>query len=442
MTSPPPGGPPRSMEGVLLSRTVADSSRTQRHALAAIGELQALRQGSPQEQDLAWYYLQFGLGWVHTVKWEGQPVTRGRWVTPREVGHHLGIGSDGPHVLSITPAGAWVPWAVVDVDTKSRYHPGSEEGEGIEPVKIALTAIGLLEPLEIQSSHSDGVHLWYPLDRPTHALTIARAMRAACFAAGLQVADGVLEFRPNDKASGSNFATIRAPLTGEGNAIWVPGVGLVEELSLLRYLWEQAQGSNQLTPLDHSLNRRGQLPPRSQQPGRCLQGARDRLTEGFTGPGQTEALKLAALQVAGLLEGLSDPEVIRRRCVELVSGAPGFYHHCRHRREVESGRAWGSRSLAMAAAMTPGGYRGTWKERANKKAADHATERALAAIEAARATGIRYRSDKAATDAMQAQGAPARSWWHKPANAAALASLRELVGPREREAPRSAQKAA
>ena len=87
--------------------------------------------------------------------------------------------------------------------------------------------------------------------------------------------------------------------------------------------------------------------------------------------------------------------------------------------------------------MVPGGYQGTWKEKANQKAADGATSRALEALEAVRSAGCLYRSTKAATDAMQAQGAPARSWWHKPANAAALASLRELVRPCPSDARRS-----
>jgi hypothetical protein len=37
----------------------------------------------------------------------------------------------------------------------------------------------------------------------------------------------------------------------------------------------------------------------------------------------------------------------------------------------------------------PGGYEGTWKQRANTRSADEATSRALKALEVAQATGAR-----------------------------------------------------
>lgn len=439
------GGPLESLEGLLHSRTTAASARTQRSALVAIGELEALRRGSPEDQALAWYYMHFALGYAFTVKRNGQPVTRKGWRTPRQVGDHLGFGDKAPHVLSVSPAGPITTWAVVDVDESSRYHPGSPDGEGIEPVGAALARIGLREPLEFQSSHSEGIHLWFPLAEAVPTLTLARQMLAACRAADLEVRGGVLELRPNEKAPGADYLTIRAPMTGEGNALWVEGFGLVEDdLAVLRLSWERAQGSNQLTPSEVLSNTRGPFrtkPAHGRESGGGLRGAVDRLAEGFTGPSQTRELSLAALQVAGLLERLADPEAIRQRCADLVSSAPGFALFCSHQQEVLSGRYWDRTSLARAASMEPG-YRGTWKERANLKAADYATQRAHAAIEAARATGIRYRSDRAAFEALQGHGAPARSWWRRPANAAALASLRELVGPCQPEAPRSTQEAA
>jgi hypothetical protein len=435
-------GDPAEIAGLLIERLTSASPRQQRAALVAMSEFETLDQGTAPEQDSAWYYLHFGLGWTFATKPHGTiSTTHGKRKTPREVAAHLGVGSEAPHYLAVSPAGRLTTWAVADIDSGSRYHPASVDGEGIEPVKDALALIGLVEPLEIQSSDDrnggpNGIHLWYPLAEATHTLTLARQMESACRSAGIEIRDGVLELRPNDK-TGPNFKTIRAPLTGEGNALWC-GEGhnwaLCEELARFRQEWERVQGANRLAPLPGNLlNTRGQLPPRGKNTGR-LRAAQKRLAEGFTGPCQTEELKLAALQVAGLVEGLGDPERIRDRCAALVSQAPGFTRFCRSQREILSGRAWCRRSLDKAAAMAPGGYAGTWQEAANKRSADEATSRALKALGTAQASGTLYRSELAAVTALKALGGPARSWWYKSPNIAALEAMRSLVSPSPLEA--------
>lgn len=417
------------MEALLHSRISADSPRTQRQALAAIGELQALRQGSAEEQFLAWYYLHLGLGYSHTIKRNDQPVTIKGWMAPNLVGKHLGIGGGSPRVLSVAPAHT-TTWAVVDIDEGSRYHPASAGGEGEAPVRAALASIGLVEPLEFQSSSSTGVHLWYPLGEAVRTFDLARALQAACRGAGLDLRGGVLELRPNVKGHDADYLTIRAPLTGEGNGLWVDGLGLCDDLKVLRLFWEKAQAMNRLDPSAESHRLRGDASPYRQGPcqgPRTLQQALDRLAEGFTGPGQTQELKLAALQVAGILEGLSNPDVIRERCVELVSSAPGFAQFCGHQGEISSGRAWCRSALLKAARAVPGGYEGTWKQRANTSKAQGAAERALKAIEVARAGNCCYRSEREAIEALRGQGGPARSWWKHPRNQEALQSLKELL---------------
>jgi hypothetical protein len=325
MPSPLHGGPLSDLEGLLQSRSASESAAEQRQALAAIGQLEALRQGSAQDQDLRWYYLTFCLGWGFTTGPKERRVTGHGRRLPRDIGKHLGMGTNEPRFLGVRPAGTVTTWAMVDIDTRSRYHPASDEGEGVEPVRSALAAIGLRESLEVQSSHSEGVHLWFPLPQAVPTLALARDMEAACLAAGLEVRDGVLELRPNVKAGG-DYRSIRAPLTGEGNALWVDGLGLDTDLAVFRSFWEGAQGSNRLAPHGGLLNTRRQLSP-TKPTGRRLREALDRLAEGFTGPGQTDDLKLAALQIAGLVEGLQCPDAIGRRCAELLSLAPGFAQH-------------------------------------------------------------------------------------------------------------------
>ena len=70
-----------------------------------------------------------------------------------------------------------------------------------------------------------------------------------------------------------------------------------------------------------------------------------RLAEGFSGPGQTQEISLAALIVARMAEGVGSVQHLRKRLVELVTNAPGFQQHCDHKQEIETGRFWSQATL-------------------------------------------------------------------------------------------------
>ena len=404
-----------------MSRLLRTNVQEIQQVRCAIEQLDRLQQGDQEQQALAWYFLNFAQGYGYLIRHQESLSSRPGWLTPQQLGPHLGVGGAQPHYLAVRPA-SWSTWALIDIDEGSRYHPMSLDGEGDLPVKQALSAIGLSQPIEIQSSTSSGMHLLYPLAEIAETWPLAKSMEQCLIAADLEIKPGVLELRPNCKRWDAQYQAIRAPLTGEGNSFWAPefsDFGLHDDLVLFWRLFCQLRQHNRFKPMDYqrhpprvcSPNRRG--PVRSEG---ALAAAQARLKQGFTAAGQTNELTFLAQQIARLMEGLDSTEALRRRCIELVSQAPGFLEFCDHQREVLDGSYWADQTLRKTLTFVPGGYEGTWRQRCNQQRADEASERALKAIQRAVEAGLRFRSLNAAIAHLRAQGGPAASWWKHPKN--------------------------
>ncbi len=414
----------------IKERAARKNSKTAKHAEQALVELKTLGEGGYYEQLVRWYFLMFCTCYGYAVKVEGGVRTRNSWLQPNEICHHIGNGYNKPNYLAVRPSSPVTGWAAIDIDIGSRYHPSSEDGEGIEPVLAAMRMIGLRKPLEMQSSSSGGIHLWYPLKVTVKTWELALAMRWACSSKGLEVENGIIELRPNAKNYNSDYLTIRSPMTGEGNAVWIEGIGLVDELSAFKNVWKSTSGYNCLIRSDnwkeeYLVEKRRINASAERKNG--LKMAEETLAKGFTGPGQTQGIKLAALQKARLIENIDNIDDLRSRTYELIVRAPGYEEFCGHKAQISSGRLLSQAELKKTLSLAPGGYNGTWKEVANVKRADDAHARAEQGINDAIAQAITFGSEQAAIQFMKANGGPSRSWWKKPKNAAVLARLHELI---------------
>ena len=410
-------------------RTFKKSHHTQKAAEKAKRELEQMRKGSALEQLCAWYFSEICSGYGYVIRTEDGLRSRHGWVTPKQLLKHLG-GFQQPTYLAIRPPSPWTNWAVIDIDEGSRYHPLSEEGEGVEPVLEALESIGLEVGLEFQSSTTGGMHVWFPIKNAVGTWDLAVAIQHALTEAGLKIKNGVLEVRPNQRSYNSQYQAIRAPLTGEGNALFVEEIGLTEELCVLKQKWIKAKAINQfVTPGKYncksicSSNRRGQ---RGNQ-GKLIQ-AQERVNTGFTGRGQTNELKLACLQVARLIEGLETIEEIRVRVIELLTQAPGFEKYCSHKREIRSGKYLTKGEPEKALDLRPGGYENTWKEKANQKRHEQARARAEKLLTDLQRNEYLLPDVSSAFRLARTMGAPGKSWWYKPDNLDLLQALKRSIG--------------
>ena len=416
----------------LYQRLERPNQKERRVVSGCIQELEVLLAGTQEQQALAWFFLHFGQGYGYVIRNGQSLVSRQGWLTPLQIGRHLGAIDHQPHYLGIRPAAA-TTWVLIDIDEGSRYHPQSMDGEGELPIKEALSRNGLKKPIEIQSSFSEGIHLLYPLPQLMNTWELANELEQALIGANIQVKQGILELRPNAKNYESNYQAIRAPLTGEGNAFWAPehsDFGLLENLVLFKQMYCSIQKFNSWEPPRNqshfiagcSPNRRGPVTSKG-----VLETGRKRLEEGFTGPKQTNELTFIAQQHARLVEGFDTLQGLRHRCSELISNAPGFAEFCGHQKQILDGCYWTDKTLLKALAMSPGGYIGTWREKSNQNRSEEALRRALAAIQQAEEEGATFKSLNSGISYLQELGAPAASWWKNPKNHLVKENLQRLV---------------
>ena len=417
----------------LKSRTESSGTKEQKSTREALTQIEEWQEGSQEQQAAAWYYAMFCQAYGYGIKKGGSIAARRGWISPSDLKSHLGLGGKNPHYLAIRPS-KWVGWAALDIDEKSRYHPSSTEGEGIEPIKEALLEIGLTSAIEFQSSTSSGIHLWYPLATLSRAWDLAMNLEACLLSKGLEKRNGVLELRPNKKQYDSDYLMIRAPLTGEGNSYWAPeygDFGLLQELRLFHQIWLETQKDNQLKPLTANSQRNPTHPPNRRRPVKGkynLKDAQEKLKRGFTKRGDSQDLKLSSLMVARLVEGIDNYIDLKERTHEILENLPGFNNYCSHKREIKKRTYITKKELKKCLQMAPGGYKNTWKEESNLKRAKMASEAALEVIEKALEEGMAFKSENKAIEYLKMQGGPARSWWRNPSNKKYLQLMkRQLV---------------
>ena len=191
--------------------------------------------------------------------------------------------------------------------------------------------------------------------------------------------------------------------------------------------WNEAQNANHLKEIEDkesctisSSNRRG----RPKKKGGLNQAVKV-LEVGFTGKSQTQNIKLAAMQKARLIEGLDTESALRERSHQLIEEAPGYEEHCRHKKAINN-RTYISRSeIKKALSLIPGGYQGTWKEKANARKRDNSKKQAQIQLERMLRNQSHYKSKAEAFLDIKKNGGPSRAWWYKRENATYLSKIAE-----------------
>ena len=402
----------------LTAATTHKNNRVRSWANRVNAELAEFASDHPADAELLhWYFNTFCTGWGFNGKHaNGDHYTCRHRLTPLKVADHLGVVDGTSHFFGVSPSVETL-WACVDIDTGSRYHPASDHGEGLEPVLASLRSAGLKYPIEFQSSHSTGIHLWYALAEPVNSWQLAKSLDAAAKNAKLQVNDGVLELFPNLRSYNSAFKCIRAPLSGEGNAFWVHGLDLDDSLAVFRHLFINASGHNKFTPVElesQSVSHSSSYTGAKNGNNNDLLSIRRRLKEGFTAIGQTNEIQLFARIIARCDEGIDNVPDLRRRLIELVASAPGYGRYCQHQRTIENGTYWSDSCLRKTLELSPSDYQKSHWKKANDKSHKKSTYQALQALQRAIDDGKQYRTRAELFSSLRADyGAPSERWWRK-----------------------------
>lgn len=111
-------------------------------------------------------------------------------------------------------------YCVIDIDHKSRYHPRNAGWGMIELLIETLAKSGIGTCAILQSSASEGIHIFANLGRTVKSDNAALVLAAAAHMNNLIIQPGQLEIFPSVRSSEiGDYNQIRLPLTGAGSKI-------------------------------------------------------------------------------------------------------------------------------------------------------------------------------------------------------------------------------
>ncbi len=244
-----------------------------------------------------------------------------------------------------------------DLDIGSIHDPREQE-ESLRLLEGELEEWGIFRLVLLQSSFSQGLHLYFFLNRPVNTFRLACVMNKAAFDAGIEIKRGQLETFPNTKRYNSLFNGHRLPLQ-QGSYLldkdYQPYSNLLEDfldaaewsaagndVDLLEsrlesaYEWFLAKKNKQRiynpTPEDKDFLEQVDYAQREIKEGFGYQ-IRIRVEQGLDDFHQTNDLLLTIAKLGRLLHGLSENKLIKYIRETIVS-CPGYAKYCRHKHEI------------------------------------------------------------------------------------------------------------
>lgn len=194
--------------------------------------------------------------------------------------------------------GAETCYCLLDVDIGSRYHP-RQDTFALALIQAALEPLGLCASVVCTSSHSGGLHLYFPFTQAQPSWRLASAIETLLTAAGFKLQGGQLEVFPNTKqfvteGSPSLFNAHRLPLQEPGSHLLNDGLEPIWS-SQERFieLWQACQArssvsSKKLTCVLKQKKRARHLA--SEKANKFLNDLNAEINQGWTGDSQTNDL--------------------------------------------------------------------------------------------------------------------------------------------------------
>lgn len=260
-----------------------------------------------------------------------------------------------PHKLVGVRFGHTTKYALIDLDAGGRFCNADAVGQ----IKGALETIGIARTLLVQSSISNGLHLYVPVADELPTFDFACVMEQCLIAHGLEIEKGHLEIFPNTKTWGNGVDKFveynghRLPLQPQsGSCLLDDDLNpMGDRLSDFLATWEwAAQGQDMemlQAALPHGREARKQESRRrtlSREATAWKADLDDEIAEGWTGAGQTNRLVKAIAERGHVFEGLSGSELVHY-IVDVATSAPGYYEYCGHQPDIHKRAKDWSRSI-------------------------------------------------------------------------------------------------
>ncbi|NUN66678.1 hypothetical protein HCU40_18430 (plasmid) [Pseudanabaena biceps] len=221
-------------------------------------------------------------------------------------------------------------YALIDIDKGSPYHPNNNH-EKFKTVLQALEDIGLVRPLIVQSSHSEGLHIYYPLWQEVPSFGIACAIKDSLQKNNCEIAAGVIETFPNTKKYDSEYNGHRLPLqTGSyqlDNDLQIIG----RDLNQFVETWLTVQEHQDIDLLKQAIGeaKANYQPPKdNRKPIKWREDLEQQIQQGWTGQGQSNQLLYLMGKYARVFLGCEEDEAIAEYITKTARAAAGFIKFC------------------------------------------------------------------------------------------------------------------
>ncbi|MFK8182304.1 MAG: hypothetical protein AB8B99_02940 [Phormidesmis sp.] len=255
-----------------------------------------------------------------------------------------------PKLLAGVRPGHQVQYALIDVDKHSKYR----NLPGIDAIRDALETIGITRTILTRSSWNNGIHLWVPLPDDVPSFNLACALKYALAAQDIHIQQGQIETFPNVKAFGNSrigqfveYQGHRLPLQrGGGGAILNDDLQPIGgDIAQFLNQWDfcklaQDMDALQLAMAQGRENHRKRKSKKTQSIEAWRADWDLEISEGWTGPGQTNSL-LKTIAGYGRVFGALEGDALHDFVVTTAINAPGFEQHCGHQFDLgRKASAW------------------------------------------------------------------------------------------------------
>lgn len=310
----------------------------------------------------------------------------------------------GEHLYGVR-FGPETSYFLLDIDAGSPYHPKRDRGALLR-IFEALELLGVTDHVPVSSSHSGGIHLYFPLPQPVVSWQLAAVVTRCLQYRGFICEDGLLEVLPNKRLFDSEenrptlFKGHRLPLQAGSYLLDIFGE-LDPRSSQEKFCqrWEFCTKRNTLNQVVFNRILKEETTTYRRLGYKAEKFLKDLNTEidcGWTGHGQTNYL-LGRITLRSYVFGhqLNGGEPLSGRrlvedIVQTVTRLPGYRDHCRHQTEIWSKAEDWARSIEKSK-YYPFGSRGeksaqadeptvNGRDQQNQRTKQQARERIMFAI--------------------------------------------------------------
>jgi hypothetical protein len=248
-----------------------------------------------------------------------------------------------PDTLIGLSFGSSAHYALIDIDRGSPYHPHNNEA-AFKDLLGAYEDVGFNDHLIVQSSWSEGIHIYFPLPRsvPTHKLAVM--MKLTAIRAGFVVKDGTLEIFPNAKPYNKDkptpYKAHRLPLQVGSYLLDKDYQPYSDSIKTFLDQAERAAEAQDIELIETAIEAAHQA-----KAFRYIKGAgnkaaafrrdlEEQIAEGWTDFGQTNDLLRIIGTYGRVFEGL-EGKALADYIAERAKALPGYREFCRHQHHIE-----------------------------------------------------------------------------------------------------------